>query len=120
MWPTAVYVFCIFKKLAAMTLVTTTSFKDAAVYTPLVPFRPRTIDITNRIRKRNRRIFAIHAASPAMPPNPKMAATIATIKKITAQRNMMAFHPVKPEKMLPENLDIVAIRMKVGTQLPMS
>lgn len=52
-----------------------------------------------------------------MPPNPKMAATIATIKKITAQRNMMAFHPVKPEKMLPENLEIVAIRMKVGTQL---
>jgi hypothetical protein len=36
-------------------------------------------------------IFAIAAAAPAITKNPKSAATIATMKKITAYRNIIAF-----------------------------
>jgi len=35
-----------------------------------------------------KRMRAMSAAEPAMPPNPKMAAMIATMKKTTAQRSM--------------------------------
>lgn len=35
------------------------------------------------------RILAIDAAPAAIPPNPKIAATIATIKKVTVQRNII-------------------------------
>jgi hypothetical protein len=34
------------------------------------------------------RIFAIEAAPEAMPPNPKTAAMMATIKNMTVQRNI--------------------------------
>jgi hypothetical protein len=43
---------------------------------------------TNSTRKIKNKIFAILAAPAAIPPKPKMAATIATIKKITVQRNI--------------------------------
>jgi hypothetical protein len=43
--------------------------------------RNNTINIKNKI-------LAIPAAPAAMPPNPKMAAIIATIRNITVQRNI--------------------------------
>ena len=44
--------------------------------------RKRTIKMKNRI-------FAIPAAPAAIPPNPKTAAMIAMIKKVTVQRSMI-------------------------------
>ena len=46
-------------------------------------------DNTNRIRKIKNKILAIPAAPAAIPPNPKMAATMATTRKITVQRNIV-------------------------------
>lgn len=43
---------------------------------------------TKSTRKIKKRIFAILAAPEAIPPKPKMAAIIATIRKITVQRNI--------------------------------
>ena len=43
---------------------------------------------TNNTKKIKKRILAIEAAPEAIPPKPKMAATIAIIKKITVQRNI--------------------------------
>ena len=42
-----------------------------------------------RTMKMKNKTCAIDAAPSAIPPNPKMAATIAMIKKITAQRNII-------------------------------
>ena len=42
----------------------------------------------NNTKKIKNKILAILAAPAAMPPKPKMAAMIATIKKITVQRNI--------------------------------
>ena len=42
----------------------------------------------NNTRKIKNKILAIDAAPAAIPPNPKIAATIATIRKITVQRNI--------------------------------
>jgi len=42
----------------------------------------------NNTKKIKNNIFAIDAAPAAIPPNPKIAATIATIRKITVQRNI--------------------------------
>ena len=53
------------------------------------------IDLPNIKDKRNKtikianKILAIEAAPAAMPPNPNMAAIIATIKKVTVQRNIV-------------------------------
>ena len=46
--------------------------------------RPMTSDTTKRIRNTKKRIFAIPAAAPAIPPNPRTAAIRATTKKIRA------------------------------------
>ena len=43
---------------------------------------------TNNTKKMKNRILAIEAAPAAMPPKPKIAAIIATTKKITVQRNI--------------------------------
>ena len=43
---------------------------------------------TKSTRKIKNKILAIPAAPAAIPPNPKMAAMIATTKKITVQRNI--------------------------------
>jgi len=51
---------------------------------------PRIRERINRIRKIKNKILAIPAAPAAIPPNPKIAATIATIRKITVQRNICA------------------------------
>jgi hypothetical protein len=42
----------------------------------------------NRIIKTKNKILAMPAAPAAIPPNPKIAAIIATIRKITVQRNI--------------------------------
>ena len=44
---------------------------------------------TNNTKKIKNKILAIEAAPEAIPPNPKMAAIIATTKKITVQRNII-------------------------------
>jgi hypothetical protein len=46
--------------------------------------------IRHSSRKRPNRNFAMAAAPAAMPVNPNSAATIAIIKKITAQRNIVS------------------------------
>jgi hypothetical protein len=46
---------------------------------------PKKNDAINKIMKMKNRIFAIQALSAAIPENPKIAAAIATSKKITAQ-----------------------------------
>src|SRR5690606_12191006 len=45
-------------------------------------------EITDSIRNRKKRTFAIPAAPAAIPPNPKTAAIIATTRKITVQRSI--------------------------------
>jgi len=50
---------------------------------------PATSAITNNTMKIKNRIFAIAAAPSAIPVNPNIAATIATTKKITDQRNIL-------------------------------
>ena len=45
-------------------------------------------DNTNSIKKIKNKILAMEAAPAAIPPNPKIAATMATIRKITVQRNI--------------------------------
>ena len=52
---------------------------------------PNTSDSTNKTRKIKNSTFAIEAAPSAIPPKPKMAATIAIIKKITDQRNIIQY-----------------------------
>lgn len=54
-----------------------------------------SVDLLPKIRLRMKstkkiknKIFAIPAAPAAIPPKPKMAAMMATIKKITVQRNI--------------------------------
>jgi len=54
-------------------------------YTDLLPL---TNEMINKIRKMKNNTFAIPAAPAAIPPNPKIAAMIATTKKITVQRNI--------------------------------
>jgi hypothetical protein len=47
--------------------------------------------MTNNTRNRKKMNFAIDAAPAAIPPNPKIAATIATIKNIIVQRNISEY-----------------------------
>jgi hypothetical protein len=46
-------------------------------------------DNMKRTRKIKNKILAIEAAPAAIPPNPKIAAMIATTRKITVQRNII-------------------------------
>ncbi len=50
---------------------------------------PNTSVNTNNTRKMKNRALAIEAAPSAMPPKPNIAATIATTKNVTDQRNMI-------------------------------
>jgi hypothetical protein len=43
----------------------------------------------NNMMKIKKRIFAIEAAPAAIPVNPKIAATMAMIKNVTVQRNIL-------------------------------
>ncbi len=49
---------------------------------------PKIKDNKNRTIKLKNKIFAIEAAPEAIPPKPNIAAIMATIKKITVQRNI--------------------------------
>jgi hypothetical protein len=49
---------------------------------------PNTSDSTKSTKKIKNKTFAIEAAPSAIPPNPKMAATIAMIRNVTVQRNI--------------------------------
>ena len=51
--------------------------------------RPNMSDKRNNTINIKNNILAIPAAPAAMPPNPKMAAIIATIRNITVQRNII-------------------------------
>ena len=50
---------------------------------------PKIKDNKNKTIKIVNKIFAMEAAPAAMPPNPKIAAMIATTKKVTVQRNII-------------------------------
>jgi len=50
---------------------------------------PKINDKTNKTMNMKNRILAIEAAPAAKPPNPKMAAMIATIKNVIVQRNII-------------------------------
>jgi hypothetical protein len=49
---------------------------------------PNTNDSTKSTKKIKNKTFAIEAAPAAIPPNPKMAATIAIIRNVIVQRNI--------------------------------
>jgi hypothetical protein len=49
-----------------------------------------TRNTTNMIRKMTKRTWAIQAAVPARPVNPKIAAMIATIRKVMAQDSIIS------------------------------
>ena len=51
--------------------------------------KPVNSDIRNNTIKMKNKILAMEAAPAAIPPNPKIAAMMATIKKISAQRNII-------------------------------
>ncbi|OEI82000.1 hypothetical protein BKP44_12615 [Formosa algae] len=55
----------------------------------LIVFRPVNREITNSTKNIKNNIFAIPAAPAAIPPNPKMAATIAKITNVTVQRSII-------------------------------
>jgi hypothetical protein len=54
----------------------------------LVADLPKIKDSKKRTMKIKNKIFAMEAAPDAIPPKPKMAAIMATIRKITVQRNI--------------------------------
>jgi hypothetical protein len=58
-------------------------------YRLLFAERPNMSETRNRTMKMKNKILAIPAAPAATPPNPKMAAMIATTRKITVQRNII-------------------------------
>ena len=57
-------------------------------YNLLLEEPPKMRETMKRIIKIKNKTFATDAAPAAIPPNPNNAATIATIKKITVQRNI--------------------------------
>jgi hypothetical protein len=50
---------------------------------------PNTSDSTKSTKKIKNNTLAMEAAPAAIPPNPKMAATIAIIRNVTVQRNIV-------------------------------
>jgi len=64
---------------------------------------PKTSDTKNKTTNTKNNILAIPAALAAMPPKPNMAATMATTKNITVQRNIIYVFEV--------------IKMRVTTQV---
>ena len=53
---------------------------------------PKAIVIINKTRKTKNKIFAMEAAPAASPPKPNIAATIAIMKNIAAQRNILIMY----------------------------
>jgi hypothetical protein len=52
---------------------------------------PKKSEIMNNTRKMKNKTLAMEAAPAAIPPNPKIAAMIATTRKITVQRSIALF-----------------------------
>ncbi|HKZ37531.1 MAG TPA: hypothetical protein VJ184_07780 [Chryseolinea sp.] len=50
---------------------------------------PNISDSTKSTKKIKNKTLAMEAAPAAIPPNPKMAATIAIMRKVTVQRNIV-------------------------------
>jgi len=61
-------------------------------------FLPKISEMTKRTIKIKNKTFAIPAAPAAMPPKPNIAAMMATIKKITVQRNIGLIFMMNNEK----------------------
>jgi len=59
------------------------------VYIFFVADFPKMRDNKKRTMKIKNKILAIEAAPAAIPPNPNTAAIIATMRKVTVQRNMI-------------------------------
>ena len=57
-------------------------------YTSLLAERPNMRETINNTMKMKNKILAMEAAPAATPPNPKIAAIIATIRNITDQRSI--------------------------------
>jgi hypothetical protein len=57
-------------------------------YTSLLAERPNMSETINNTMKMKNKILAMEAAPAATPPNPKIAAIIATIRNITDQRSI--------------------------------
>jgi hypothetical protein len=64
------------------------NYKIVFYLNPLTP--PAISDKSNNTTKTKNMIFAIPAAPAAIPPKPNIAATIATAKKINANRNIIS------------------------------
>lgn len=58
---------------------------------------PPKSEAMKRMRKTKNRILAIPAEAAAIPAKPNTAATIATIRKISVQRNMTKLHVPKSD-----------------------
>jgi hypothetical protein len=56
---------------------------------------PKKSETMNSIRKMKNKTLAMEAAPAAIPPNPKIAAMIATTRKITVQRSIVFCFYVK-------------------------
>jgi hypothetical protein len=52
---------------------------------------PKKRETINNTRKMKNKILAMEAAPAATPPNPRIAAIIATTRKITVQRSIVCF-----------------------------
>jgi len=52
---------------------------------------PKKSETINNTRKMKNKILAMEAAPAATPPNPRIAAIIATTRKITVQRSIVLF-----------------------------
>ena len=64
-------------------------FSYVSIINGYIFFLPVIKEITNNIIKIKNKIFAIPAAPAAIPPNPKIAATIARITNVTVQRSII-------------------------------
>lgn len=85
---------------------------------------PRISDNTNRDTNTKKRILAISTAAPAIPPKPKMAASMAITKKEMLQRNMKSPNYFKraitkpTTKTTPEMITGVILPVLTATSAP--
>ena len=79
--------------------MTATPGKKIAAYRRI---SPAIREIRNSTIKMKKRIFAIETAPAAMPPKPNTAATMAIMRKITAQRNIINGFKVKQYSYIPD------------------
>jgi hypothetical protein len=73
-------------------------------YTTGGPRRPLTNEMIRKMIATTKSTWAIQAASPAVPLNPKISAMMATTRKISAQRNIRIYTPETPNSVQRLNL----------------